>query len=99
MKSSCGKAASFASTDLTPSINDPCRKEKWSLEWFTHPWLQQFGDFNTATPLGEYAVSVPAAFKGYWMFRLHHCAIGVGHIGDKIEKLGALLGIGVRKIC
>jgi hypothetical protein len=24
---------------------------------------------------------------------------GVGHIGDKIEKLGALLGIEVRKVC
>ena len=29
----------------------------------------------------------------------HHCAIGVGHIGDKIEKLGALLGVEVRKVC
>ncbi len=29
----------------------------------------------------------------------HHCAIGVGHIGDKIEKLGALLGIEVRHVC
>ncbi len=23
----------------------------------------------------------------------HHCAVGVGHIAGKIEKLGALLGI------
>jgi hypothetical protein len=23
----------------------------------------------------------------------HYCAVGVGHIGDKIEKLGALLGL------
>ena len=29
----------------------------------------------------------------------HHCAVGVGHIADKIDKLGALLGIGVKKIC
>jgi L-arabinose isomerase len=29
----------------------------------------------------------------------HHCAIGVGHIGDKIEKLGALLGIEVNTVC
>ncbi len=29
----------------------------------------------------------------------HHCAIGVGHIGDKIEKLGSLLGIEVNRVC
>jgi L-arabinose isomerase len=29
----------------------------------------------------------------------HHCAIGVGHIGKKIEKLGALLGLEVIHIC
>ncbi len=29
----------------------------------------------------------------------HHCAIGVGHIGDKIEKLGHILGLEVVKIC
>jgi len=29
----------------------------------------------------------------------HHCAVGVGHIGGKIEKLGALLGINTRKVC
>lgn len=28
----------------------------------------------------------------------HHCAIGVGHISDKIQKLGQILGIGVVKI-
>jgi len=29
----------------------------------------------------------------------HHCAVGVGHIGFKIEKLGALLQIEVVKVC
>lgn len=29
----------------------------------------------------------------------HHCAIGVGHIACKIEKLGHILGIEVVKIC
>jgi L-arabinose isomerase len=29
----------------------------------------------------------------------HHCAIGVGHIADKIEKLGQILNIDVEKIC
>jgi len=29
----------------------------------------------------------------------HHCAIGVGHIANKIEKLGKILGIPVVKIC
>jgi len=29
----------------------------------------------------------------------HHCAIGVGHIADKILKLGQILGIEVVKIC
>lgn len=29
----------------------------------------------------------------------HHCAIGLGHIGNKIEKLGELLGIEVNRVC
>ena len=29
----------------------------------------------------------------------HHCSIGVGHISDKIQKLGQILGIGVVKVC
>jgi L-arabinose isomerase len=29
----------------------------------------------------------------------HHCAVGVGHIAHKIEKLGQLLGIGTAKVC
>ncbi len=29
----------------------------------------------------------------------HHCAVGVGHIAHKIEKLGKLLGIEVARVC
>jgi L-arabinose isomerase len=29
----------------------------------------------------------------------HHCAIGVGHIAEKVAKLGALLGVEVEKVC
>ncbi|MES2376084.1 MAG: arabinose isomerase [Bacteroidota bacterium] len=29
----------------------------------------------------------------------HHCAVGVGHIGSKLFKLGELLGIEVIKVC
>ncbi|MCK7554649.1 arabinose isomerase [Chitinophaga sedimenti] len=29
----------------------------------------------------------------------HHCAVGVGHIADKISKLGALLNMEVRRVC
>ena len=29
----------------------------------------------------------------------HHCAVGVGHITDKLDKLGKLLGIEVVKVC
>ena len=29
----------------------------------------------------------------------HHCAVGVGHIAHKIEKLGRLLGLDTARIC
>ena len=29
----------------------------------------------------------------------HHCAVGVGHIAGKIEKLGRLLGMETAKVC
>ncbi|KAA6310093.1 L-arabinose isomerase, partial [termite gut metagenome] len=29
----------------------------------------------------------------------HHCAVGIGHIADKLEKLAFLLHIPVVKVC
>ena len=29
----------------------------------------------------------------------HHCAVGVGHIADKVQKLGLLLGVETVKVC
>ena len=31
--------------------------------------------------------------------KINHCDIGVGHIADKIEKLGQILNMEVVKIC
>ena len=29
----------------------------------------------------------------------HHCAVGVGHLASRIEKLGSLLGMNVTRVC
>jgi L-arabinose isomerase len=29
----------------------------------------------------------------------HHCAVGPGHVGDKLDKLGKLLGVDVVRVC
>jgi len=50
----------------------------------------------------RYRFSVGAkAFMNAWSKAgpAHHCAIGVGHIADKIEKLGALLGLETVCVC
>ena len=29
----------------------------------------------------------------------HHCAVGIGHLADKLKKLGALLGMECIRVC
>ena len=57
----------------------------------------QIGNTNS-----RYRFSIGAKrFMNEWSKQgpAHHCAIGVGHIADKIEKLGQILNIDVVKIC
>jgi len=65
-------------------------------ETITGPVLE-IGNTNS-----RYRFSIGAReFMNQWSKQgpAHHCAIGVGHIADKIEKLGRILGIEVVKIC
>lgn len=57
---------------------------------------------NIGNTNSRYRFSIGAkAFVNNWSKQgpSHHCAIGVGHIADKIEKLGKLMNIPVVKIC
>ena len=57
----------------------------------------QIGNTNS-----RYRFSIGAReFMNQWSKQgpAHHCAIGVGHIAGKIQKLGQILGIPVVKIC
>ncbi|WP_282035753.1 L-fucose/L-arabinose isomerase family protein [Saccharicrinis aurantiacus] len=59
--------------------------------------ILQIGNTNS-----RYRFSIGAkAFMNQWSKQgpAHHCAIGVGHIADKIEKLGHILGLDVVKVC
>ncbi len=59
--------------------------------------IMQIGNTNS-----RYRFSIGAkAFMNDWSkgAPAHHCAIGVGHIADKIEKLGSLLGVEVNRVC
>lgn len=50
----------------------------------------------------RYRFSIGArAFVNAWSMAgpAHHCAVGVGHIASKIEKLAAILGIECRRVC
>ena len=57
----------------------------------------QIGNTNS-----RYRFSIGAkAFMDTWSKQgpAHHCAIGIGHIANKIERLGQILNIDVVKIC
>lgn len=57
----------------------------------------QIGNTNS-----RYRFSIGAkAFMNEWSKAgpAHHCAIGVGHIAGKLDKLGALLNLEVRRVC
>jgi L-arabinose isomerase len=57
----------------------------------------QIGNTNS-----RYSFSIGAReFINQWSKQgpAHHCAIGVGHIAGKIEKLGHILGLDVVKVC
>ncbi len=59
--------------------------------------ILQIGNTNS-----RYRFSVGAkAFMNAWSAAgpAHHCAIGLGHRAGQIEKLGALLGIPVQRVC
>lgn len=59
--------------------------------------ILQIGNTNS-----RYRFSIGArAFMNNWSKQgpSHHCAIGVGHIANKIEKLGNLLNLRVVRIC
>jgi L-arabinose isomerase len=59
--------------------------------------VMQIGNTNS-----RYRFSPGAkAFMNRWTEAgpAHHCAIGIGHVASKIEKLAALWGIEIRRVC
>jgi L-arabinose isomerase len=59
--------------------------------------ILQFGNTNS-----RYKFSIGARrFVNEWSSYgpAHHCAVGVGKIGSKIKKLGALLNMDVVQVC
>jgi L-arabinose isomerase len=59
--------------------------------------ILQIGNTNS-----RYKFSIPAKdMMNRWNEAgpAHHCAIGVGHVSGKLDKLAKLLGIGFEQVC
>ncbi len=59
--------------------------------------ILQIGNTNSRYRFSTGARNFVNAWNGYGP--AHHCAVGVGHISSKIEKLGRLLNIETIKVC
>jgi L-arabinose isomerase len=89
----CGRIAGCGIEVVNGGMVNPSKAEGESLPG---PALQA-GNTNS-----RYRFSIGAKqFMNSWAKGgpAHHCAIGLGYIADKIEKLGALLGVEVNKVC
>jgi len=86
-----------------------CREEKMQHLFYdgTVKDLQGWLNFiKTPSNLVYFAVNGAEPVHVAWLNNLgdgtawvHHCAIGMGHIASKIEKLGALVGLEVKRVC
>jgi L-arabinose isomerase len=80
------------------SIEQPGRMEFLVAECQSVPGpILEIGNTNS-----RYRFPIGArAFTEAWnsFGPAHHCAIGVGHVADKIDALGKLLGIKVNRVC